>query len=303
MSSGVIDLSEVAARLVNRVPGRAEATVQSDLRLLLLAAGLNLLEEHLEEVVLEAPVGKRRRIDVEVGATVFEVKRDLRVGNVREDAVGQLAGYVRDRVTQLGARYVGVLTDGVEWHLYHLDDDQLAGVSSYTLTGPAGLDGLLMWLEGVLATATQLTPTPAEITRRLGAGSPAFALDVADLRALYERHRGQPGVVMKRSLWAKLLSTALGTAFVDQDSLFIEHTLLVVTAEIIGHAVVGFDPADPQLGPATLVRGQLFVAAQIRGVIEEDFFDWIVEVDGGPAFVSTLARRLAASPGVQSSTT
>jgi len=67
--------------------------------------------------VLEAPVGKRRRIDVEVGATVFEVKRDLRVGNVREDAVTQLAGYVRDRVAQSGARYVGVLTDGVEWHL------------------------------------------------------------------------------------------------------------------------------------------------------------------------------------------
>ncbi len=83
----MIDLLEVAARLVGRVPGRAEATVQSDLRLLLLAARLNLLEENLEEVVLEAPVGKRRRIDVEVGATVFEVKRDLRVGNVREDAV------------------------------------------------------------------------------------------------------------------------------------------------------------------------------------------------------------------------
>jgi len=174
-----------------------------------------------------------------------------------------------------------------------LDAGELLEVSSYTLTGPAELDGLLLWLDGVLATATHLTPTPAEITRRLGAGSPAFALDIADLRALYDRHRGQPGVVMKRSLWAKLLSTALGTAFVDQDSLFIEHTLLVVTAEIIGHAVVGFDPADPQLGPATLVRGQLFAAAQIRGVVEEDFFDWVIEVEGGPAFVRTLARRLA----------
>ncbi len=78
--------------------------MQSDLRLLLLAAGLNLLEENLEEVVLEAPVGKRRRIDVELGATVFEVKRDLRVGAVRSEAVEQLAGYVRDRVAQFGAR-------------------------------------------------------------------------------------------------------------------------------------------------------------------------------------------------------
>ncbi len=116
MPTGTVDLTEVAARLANRAPNRAEATVQSDLRLLLLAAGLNLREDHLEDVVLEAPVGKRRRIDVEVGATVFEVKRDLRVGNVRVEAVDQLAGYVRDRVAQVGARYVGVLTDGVEWH-------------------------------------------------------------------------------------------------------------------------------------------------------------------------------------------
>lgn len=95
--------------------------MQSDLRLLLLASGLNLREENLHEVVLEAPVGQRRRIDVEVGATVFEVKRDLRVGNVRTDAVAQLAGYVADRVQETGARYAGVLTDGAEWHLYHLD--------------------------------------------------------------------------------------------------------------------------------------------------------------------------------------
>lgn len=268
--------------------------MQSDLRLLLLASGLNLRDEHLHEVVLEAPVGQRRRIDVQVGATVFEVKRDLRVGNVRAEAVEQLAGYVRDRVEQTGARYVGVLTDGVEWHLYHLDAGELSRVSGYTLTATTGgLEGLLVWLDGVLATGDAIIPTPVEVTRRLGAGSPAFALDIADLTALYQRHRGAPGVVMKRSLWAKLLSTALGTAFIDQDSLFIEHTLLVVTAEVIGHAVVGFNPADPSVGPATLVRGHLFSAAQIRGVIEEDFFDWIVEVDGGPAFVRTLARRLA----------
>ena len=293
-TAGSIDLMDVTARLTARTVGRAEATVQSDLRLLLLASGLNLRDEHLHDVVLEAPVGQRRRIDVQVGATVFEVKRDLRVGNVRTEAVTQLAGYVRDRVELTGARYVGVLTDGVEWHLYHLDAGELSGVSSYTLSATEdGLEGLLVWLDGVLATGDALIPTPDEVTRRLGAGSPAFALDVADLTALYQRNRDIPGVAMKRSLWAKLLSTALGTAFDDQDSLFIEHTLLVVTAEVIGHAVVGFDPADASIGPATLVRGQLFSEAQIRGVVEEDFFDWVVEVEGGPAFVTTLARRLA----------
>ena len=289
----MVDLSEVAGRLSTRAGSRAEANVQSDLRMLLLSAGLNLLEGDLEDVVLEAPVGKRRRIDVEVGATVFEVKKDLRTGNIRDEAVEQLAGYVRDRIAQTGARYVGVLTDGVEWHLYHLDGDALRLVSSYQLDGPGDLDGLLIWLDGVLATADHVIPTPAEVTRRLGARSPAFALDIADLAALYERNADHPGVVMKRSLWAKLLTTALGTAFVDEDRLFIEHTLLVVTAEVIGHAVIGFDVADASIGATTLVRGQLFSSAQIRGVVEEDFFDWVVEVDGGAAFVNTLARRLA----------
>lgn len=268
--------------------------MQSDVRLLLLAAGLNLRDGDLQDVNLEAPVGMRRRIDVEVGATVIEVKRDLRIGRVREEAVAQLAGYVRDRIATVGSRYVGVLTDGVEWLLYRLDRDQLDLVSRFDLDARTlDVDGLVIWLDGVLATSDRLRPTPREIGRRLGAGSPAHGLDIADLSALYERSRTNPSVALKRQLWAKLLTTALGTSFGDEDSLFVEHTLLVATAEIIGHAVVGIDPTDTSISPATLLAGHLFAEAQIRGVVEEDFFDWIVEVEGGDAFVRTLARRLA----------
>lgn len=286
------EMRAVAARLADRRADRAEAVVQADLRMLLLSARLNLRDGDLLDVNLEAPVGLRRRIDVEVGATVFEVKRDLRPGNIRAEAVEQLASYVRDRVAVTGSRYVGVLTDGVEWHLYHLDADELRLVSSFELRA-ADVDGLVIWLDGVLATTQQLRPTPREIARRLGAGSPAHALDVADLLALYRRARTSPSVRLKRELWAKLLTTALGTSFADEDDLFVEHTLLVATAEIIGHAVVDIDPTDPTISPATLLAGHLFTNAQIRGVVEEDFFDWIVEVDGGDAFVRTLARRLA----------
>lgn len=294
VSGASIDLQTVAVRLADRRSDRAEAVVQSDLRLLLLAAGLNLRDGDLQDVNLEAPVGVRRRIDVEVGATVFEVKRDLRAGNVRVDAVEQLAGYVRDRVAVTGSRYVGVLTDGVEWHLYHLDGAEFRLVSSFALDRRApDVDGLIIWLDGVLATTDQLTPTPGEISRRLGAASSAHALDIADLLALYRRCQNSPSVRLKRELWAKLLTTALGTSFADEDALFVEHTLLVATAEIIGHAVVGIDPTDPSISPATLLAGHLFAAAQIRGVVEEDFFDWVVEADGGGSFVRTLARRLA----------
>lgn len=267
--------------------------MQSDLHMLLAAGPLDLGDSKLEDITLESPAGQRRRIDVEVGFTVFEVKRDLRVGNVRSDAVTQLTGYVAARAKSLQQRYVGVLTDGAEWHLYTLAGEELQLVKSLVVDpGSPDVDGLCQWLEGVLATDEKVKPTPREIALRLGADSTGHALDVSDLTVLYKAHRDLPTVKLKRELWAKLLTTALGTAFSDDDHLFIEHTLLVAVAEIIAHAVVGIDPADPSVSPALLLAGGRFAAAQITGVVDHDFFDWVVEVPGGVEWVRTLARRL-----------
>lgn len=294
MTHAHIDLRSLAARLANRDAGRTEAMVQSDLHTLLATAPLNLRPGDLETIALESPAG-HRRIDVEVGNTVFEVKKDLRVARVQAHAVEQLAGYVRQRVESRGTRYVGVLTDGADWHLYHLDPTgQLQHTSTFTVdAADPDVDGLVVWLEGVLATGDRITPNPVEIERRLGAGSPAHELDAAELTALYETYRDHPTVALKRELWAKLLTTALGTNFRDEDALFVEHTLLVLMAEIISHAVVGLHPEDPSIPAATITSGRLFSQAQINGVVEPDFFDWVIEVPGGSRFVKELARRLA----------
>jgi SAM-dependent methyltransferase len=96
---------------------------------------------------------------------------------------------------------------------------------------------------------------------------------------------------MKRGLWSKLLTSTLGNQFDDTDILFVEHTLLVNSAEIIAHAVVGITVED--VGPNSLLSGELFEQSAIYGVVEEDFFDWVLEVEGGPAFIRSLARRLS----------
>src|SRR5262249_2582650 len=97
----------------------------------------------------------------------------------------------------------------------------------------------------------------------------------------------------KRSMWRRLLTTAQGTAFSGKDSMFVDHTLLVTMAKVIGHAVVGFRPEHPSVGAASIMSGERFAQAQIGGVIEGDFFDWVLEVPGGPQFVKSIARRLA----------
>ncbi len=49
------------------------------------------------------------------------------------------------------------------------------------------------------------------------------------------------------------LQSALGTQFVDNTDLFVEHTLLMNSADIIAHLVVGIDVMDLQ--PATIIGG------------------------------------------------
>jgi hypothetical protein len=68
------------------------------------------------------------------------------------------------------------------------------------------VEALAVWLEGVLATKDQITTSPLDIQRRLGADSPAHRLDYADLTGLYDANRDAPGVKLKRQLWSKLLS-------------------------------------------------------------------------------------------------
>jgi SAM-dependent methyltransferase len=286
---------ELLAQIARRDNTRSEATLQADIRQLVLTAPLSLSAENLVTADQETPVGVRRRIDIEVGSCLIEVKRDLSAGSVLPDAIAQLADDLAARQKETGCRYVGILTDGADWRCVCLlgvaEASPPREVSAHTLspTRP-DTESFLIWLEGVLATARDIPATPREIGRRLGAGSSAHALDRDTLLQLFTRHRDHPAVRMKRRLWARLLTTALGTQFEDSDELFVEHTYLVNTAEVIAHALAGFDLAS--IAPASLLSGGKFEESGIAGVVEADFFDWVVHVPGGEPFVRSLARRV-----------
>ena len=290
-----VDVVAAVQRLAGRGAVRTEADVQADLYLVLTSGSLALDTGDVVRLEQQVGDGTRRRLDVEVGQCAIEVKKDLRPARIRVDAEAQLAGYVGTQTRRLGTRYSGVLTDGTSWHLYRLAGDGLEQVADLVLSETApDAERLLVWLESILATREHVAPVPDEIDRRLGAASPAHLLDHASLIALYRAGQAVPEVRLKRDLWAKLLRTAFGTAFTDDERLFIDHTLLVLTAEVIAHAVVGFDITPTgSLTPAALARGTRFADARIYGVVEADFFDWVLEVPGGPEFVTGLARRVA----------
>ncbi len=286
-------LEAVAARLAERAAGRTEADVQSDVRKFLLDAPLELADPELIDVKLEAQAGDGRRIDVEAGCAAIEVKRSLDSKTVFDAAVLQLRGYVAQRTEERGQRYVGVLTDGRAWVLFHLTPGgDLSEVSRLVIGSGADTPTLVAWLDHVLATTTHVKPTQAEIIRRLGAGSTGFALDLADLTDLYESCRKDPEVRLKRELWARLLVAALGTNFEDSDELFVAHTYLVLTAELLAHAVVGIPVDDPTADVRELLEGTRFDLVGLHGVVEADFFDWPAAAPTGIPIIRAIARRL-----------
>lgn len=286
-------VQNVVNLIASRTALQTEADIQSNVATLLEHGDLNLTEHDVVKREAQVGGGTRHRIDVEMGHLVIEVKRDLRPGRVLPDAEQQLAGYLTQREAELGGSFAGVLTDGTGWRLYRLASGACELVATMELSESApDADRLVVWLESIMATRTQVKPTLTTIEELLGATSPAHGFDHAVLRGMLDAAAGDPEVALKRELWSKLLKTAYGDAFSDDVKLFVNHTLLVITAEAIAHAIVGFDLVHG-LSVDDLVSGAQFSRRQIHGVVEQDFFDWPVTLPGGHEFVADVARRVA----------
>ncbi len=268
-------LDEIVLELSRR-PGHE--TVRSDVRQLLID-GLLVprddvqLEKHIPEV--------QGRIDALLGRTVVEFKSNL--DHERNDAESQLHRYIEEREEDSDVRYVGIGTDGAEFVSYELRDDGLRELGKYR-TEPAKPRDLLVWLSAAVAAGDDLSPEPEAVVRELGRQSHAWNRALGDLREAWAAVGAQPEPHLKRQLWAQRLELVYG-APVDRDDIFFQHTYLSVVAKTIAMHVLGLQ--TPQ--PADLLSGRPFEQAGVGGMVEADFFDWILAAAKG----SDLVRRIA----------
>lgn len=287
-------IQELVQRLVAPEFRESEADIQASIRDLLLQGHFDLGNDHVK---LGTNAGECF-IDISVGATIIEVKKTIATPGAKRRALEQLEGYVRTKSEELNSRVVGVLSDGIRWSAWHSVDMStgLAPISDFELAGAiddTNFRGLLDWLDDVVATRQDIAPTPKEVERLLGAESASTRADLAALGALFDKGQGDTSVRLKKRLWKELLSIASGTSvdIEDDSALFVEHTYLVLLADLIGHAVLGLDPVSQS--PYDLLRGSLFAQAQVFGVVEQDFFDWVGDVDGGFEWIHVLAKRVS----------
>ena len=237
------------------------------------------------DVLFEQPVKEvRGRVDALVGRTVFEFKSNLR--RERADAEEQLTRYLAEREAATRERYVGVATDGATFVVYDLQDGQLTALQEFRAETETP-NGLLLRLSSVVVAAEEMPPEPDAIRAQLGRGSVAWIRARNDMRRMYEEVSTDPEVRTKRALWSQLLGRVYGSP-VDDDDLFFQHTYLTAIAKTMAAHVIG--SGNPSA--ADLLSGRLFEQANLYGVAESDFFDWVLRADGGTGLVERIALQV-----------
>ena len=225
------------------------------------------------------------RVDALFGALVFEFKRDLRqeIG----DVLARLPDYLADRERKTGRRFVGIASDGATFIAFERRSSGLFEIGRHEVD-PARPDELLLWLEPALANRDDLQPDPLTVERELGRKSLSFARARGVLEELWTELHEHPEVAIKRQLWDGLLREAYGTPIGD-DALFLQHTYLTIVAKTIAARVLE-QPADDA---AKILSGQPLDELGIRGAVESDFFDWILQAPAGADLVRRIARQTA----------
>jgi len=270
-SSATIDL---LIHLASR-PGHDE--VKADFRSLLLGEfGAELHEIDFEKRIPEV----RGRIDAIIGRTVFEAKSNL--DREWHDVERRMPDYLADREREEKERFIGIASDGLKWAVFELQAGVLAKLKE-TVLDPGQPDRFLAWLDGALALKSSLPPEPETIRLELGHDSIAYRMASEELSALWQKLKDRPDIHLKRQLWSSLLKLVYGRE-IDNDTLWIQHSFLVIVAKCIALAVLDLKEDEP----AAVLSGRAFTRSNIFGAVESDFFDWVVGDEDGVVLVRRI---------------
>ena len=286
---------EAAQRMLDRYEANVhEDNIRDDICTFLVEAGLAAHDDLVREA---------NRIDIQSENLVIEVKR--RIGRTRtiepdSENVAQLDRYLEQARRDGKPERLGILTDGRHWvlRLPGIEEVQTVPPYAFTLAHAASWGRLRAWLhaESQAIEQTNRRPEEPDIRSAFSAG-PRFESGIAQLTELHNAHRDDPTVAVKRELWRRLLTAALGVVVEEEpdlDRLFVRHTYLSVVVGMAVQSAFGIDIRErAESDPLRLLDGSVFFSeVGIRGVIESDFFAWPAE-SGGEGWLASLAARVA----------
>ena len=206
---------------------------------------------------------------------IFEFKRDLK----KEEAEGLRE--LRDYLSTIpnGAECVGLLTDGLIFTAYMLDENEQSGLRSIHTVNPAATQPEIayLWLDAYLLRQSNTPPTSADIVRRFGLYSPTFVTAARTLRGALKIFGASEAnaLEVKRQQWAFHLARVYGSADVSDDEMFVRHSYLCQFAKILAFAV-RFGVGDIWQKMEGILDGKAFAILGFSNVGEQDFFSWVL---------------------------
>ncbi|HCK83458.1 MAG TPA: hypothetical protein DHW63_02745 [Hyphomonadaceae bacterium] len=271
-------LVEIVAQLAQR-PGH-EAVRVGVSRLLSDWLGAQVSTLAHEVRVIEA----RGRIDALLGRTIFEFKSNL--PRERKDALEELSRYLPEREKSTKSRFVAVVTDGADWEAFELRDGAPYSLKTHR-TNAAKPDETLAWIDGAVAALPELKPDALNIKAELGGESIAFLRAMDQLSKAWAAVADHPTASLQRQLWARLLNLVYGRD-IEQTSLWLQHTYLVIVAKAIAANVLRVSTDDAE----SVLTGKEFRNARVFGAVESDFFDWVLLAPGGADLVTKIVAHV-----------
>jgi methylase of polypeptide subunit release factors len=208
----------------------------------------------------------RGSIDALYQDIVFEFKRDLKLEG--EKGREELERYLRS----LGNKQVffGVLTDGLIFEAYLLEDDRLTKIDQVNLER-LPVEDAFIWFDAFLFSEKELVPTSQGVVKRFGDISPVFNSCFHSLSRMLASAQADPSCQVKFNEWDKLLAKAYGHS-VARNELFLRHTYLSLLVKLLAYAALFRQRPKGQELPE-IITGKAFV--NLPNLAEEDFFCWV----------------------------
>ncbi len=236
------------------------------------AFGVSYEDIALEHHVTMTKVRKHGYIDALLGDLLIEFKRDIKTDLGAN--IDQLAAYMR--VMPELHRYVGMLTDGIEFRAYVLDEAEEAKEIDQFIITSANAEVAYLWFDSYLFSRQNIEPTADDIVQRFGVKSPTFQLVQQTLTRLLGEIEDNTELDVWRGQWKALLSKVYGSDIAD-DNLFIRHTYLSQFAKLLVFAALEGRPDITEL--PSIVNGEAFHKHGVSNIGENDFFSWLMMSD------------------------
>lgn len=236
------------------------------------AFGVQYQDIELEHHITMSRVQKRGYIDALIGDLIIEFKRNIKTKTGAN--IDQLQNYMRDMPDS--HRYIGMLTDGIDFRTYILDEaNQAKEIDRFNIAS-ANAEAAYLWLDAYLFSRREIEPTADDIVQRFGINSPTFQLAYQTFAKLLSQIENRSEIDVWREQWRALLSKVYGSDIGD-DELFLRHTYLSQFAKLLAFTSLNGPAQKNNL--ESIVDGKAFSSHGVDNIGENDFFSWILLKD------------------------